>query len=150
MKIIIAAVGKEKDFAGHELVSEYTSRIAHYVPAEWVYIPASDMKEEGDRIIRLLNTQSSGSHVVLLDEQGKERTSLQFAEFLQSRLNEGLKSLVFLIGGAHGFDARVSERAGSKMALSQLTFPHQLVRLILVEQIYRACTIMRGEKYHHQ
>ena len=150
MKIIIVAVGKEKDFAGHELVAEYTERIGHYVQTEWTYIPASTMKEEGDRILKTLDTHQSGCHVVLLDEQGKERTSVQFAEFIQSRLNEGLKSLLFLIGGAHGFDTRVAERAQSKMALSQLTFPHQLVRLILAEQIYRACTIMKGEQYHHQ
>jgi 23S rRNA (pseudouridine1915-N3)-methyltransferase len=137
-------------------VNEYSGRIQHYVPIEWVYIPASvgnpasDIQEEGKRIVKVLDAQSGGSHVVMLDEKGKEFTSVGFADFIQSRLNEGLKSLIFLIGGAHGFDETVRARAQSKIALSQLTFPHQLVRLILAEQIYRANTIMKGEKYHHE
>jgi 23S rRNA (pseudouridine1915-N3)-methyltransferase len=150
MKIIILAVGKEKDFAGYELVTEYTSRIGHYLPIEWVYVPASDIQEEGTRILKVLDGQSGGSHVVMLDEKGKEQGSAQFSTFIQSRMNEGLRSLVFMIGGAHGFSEPVRERAQTKLALSQLTFPHQLVRLILAEQIYRACTIMKGEKYHHE
>lgn len=150
MKIFILAVGKEKDFAGHELVAEYTGRIGHYLPIEWVYVPASDIREEGARILKVLDGQSGGSYVVMLDEKGKEHNSAQFSAFIQSRLNEGVRSLVFLIGGAHGFSEPVRERAQMKLALSQLTFPHQLVRLILAEQIYRACTIMKGEKYHHE
>lgn len=150
MKILILAVGKEKDFAGYELVGEYTSRIGHYLPIEWVYVPASDIQEEGARILKVLDGQSGGSYVVMLDEKGKEQGSAQFSTFIQSRMNEGLRSLVFMIGGAHGFAESVRERAQTKLALSQLTFPHQLVRLILAEQIYRACTIMKGEKYHHE
>ena len=150
MKIIIVAVGKEKDFAGHELVAEYTERIGHYFSIEWIYVPASSSTEEGDRILKVLDAHRSGNYTVLLDEHGKERTSVQYAEFIQTRLNEGLKSLMFLIGGSHGFDERVKEHVQSTIALSQLTFPHQLVRLILAEQVYRACTILKGEKYHHQ
>lgn len=149
MKLIIIAVGKEKDFAGHELVADYTSRISHYMPVEWFYIPASDIKEEGDRISKTLDQYAMG-HVVLLDEKGKEMTSEKFAGFIQVRMNEGLKSLIFVIGGAHGFDDRIKGRAQSVLALSQLTFPHQLVRLIMAEQIYRAFTIIKGEKYHHK
>lgn len=150
MKIIILAVGKEKDFAGHELVADYTVRIGHYMPIEWVYISAGDMREEGERINKELDKCGSGTHIIMLDEKGKEFTTEKFAEFIQSRLNEGLRSVVFLIGGAHGFDGSVRKRAQTTIALSQLTFPHQLVRLILTEQIYRACTILKGEKYHHK
>lgn len=149
MKIIIVAVGKEKDFSGHELVSEYTDRIGHYLPIEWIYVPAVDSQEECKRIIKILDTHDSGCHVVMLDEKGKEYNSAQFSGFIQMRMNEGLRSLVFLIGGSHGFDNLIRERVQTKVGLSQLTFPHQLVRLILAEQIYRACTIMKGEKYHH-
>ncbi len=149
MKITILAVGKEKDFAGHELVAEYSNRIGHYIPIEWIYIPALDIQEEGKRILKVLDSHTGGSHIVMLDEKGKEQTSVQFSSFIGQRMNEGLRSLTFLIGGAHGFDPSVHARVQTKLALSQLTFPHQLVRLIVAEQIYRACTIMKGEKYHH-
>jgi 23S rRNA (pseudouridine1915-N3)-methyltransferase len=149
MKIIIVAVGKEKDFSGYELVSEYSSRVGHYVPIEWIYVPASDSQEEGKRILKVIDTHDNGCHVVMLDEKGKEQTSAEFAQFIQNRMNEGLKSLIFLIGGSHGFDSIVHERVQTQLGLSRLTFPHQLVRLILAEQIYRACTILKGEKYHH-
>ena len=149
MKIIIIPVGKEKDFAGHELVAEYTARIGHYMPVEWVYIPASDIQEEEKRINKALDSFGTGTHVVMLDEKGKEFTTEKFAEQLQSQLNGGTRTLAFLIGGAHGFGTSIRARAQTVIALSQLTFPHQLVRLILAEQIYRACTILKGEKYHH-
>ena len=150
MKIIIAAVGKEKDFPAHELVADYTSRIEHYLPIEWHFIPASTPHEESSRLIRLIEAQKGGAHCILLDEQGKNLTSTQLASFVQTRLNEGRKSIIFLIGGAHGFDATIRNKAQTTLALSSLTFPHQLVRLILAEQLYRACTIMKGEKYHHE
>ncbi|MEK7641948.1 MAG: 23S rRNA (pseudouridine(1915)-N(3))-methyltransferase RlmH [Patescibacteria group bacterium] len=149
MKIAIIVIGKEKDFSAHEAVAEYSSRIAHYIPIEWTYIPASDASEEGKRITRALETYDTGSHVVALDEKGKEYSSVDFSKFIQTRMNEGLKSLVFLIGGSYGLGDEVRARAKTTIALSQLTFPHQLVRLILAEQMYRACTILKGEKYHH-
>ena len=148
MKITIIAVGKEKDFAGNDLVAEYTDRIGHYSSLEWVYIPAADKVEEEKRILKTIDARS-GAHVVMLDELGKQYTSVQFSEFIQKRLNEGLNSLVFLIGGSYGFGENVRARTNSMMALSALTFPHQLVRLILAEQIYRGLTILKGEKYHH-
>lgn len=150
MKIIIIAVGKEKDFSGYDLVSEYTNRIEHYVPIEWIYVPASDVKEEGKRTLKILEANETGCHVIMLDEKGKEYNSIQFSNFIQARMNEGLRSIIFLIGGAHGFDQSIRERSQTSIALSQLTFPHQLVRLILAEQIYRICTIIKGEKYHHE
>ena len=149
MKIIIIAVGKEKDFSAQSLVAEYSARIEHYTQLEWVYLPASDAKEENARILKVLDTQGSGSYVVTLDEKGKEYTSTSFSQFIQTRMNEGLKSLIFIIGGSYGLNEEVRARANSSIALSQLTFPHQLVRLILAEQLYRACTILKGEKYHH-
>ncbi len=149
MKITIIAVGKEKDFVGSELVAEYNGRIEHYNQIEWLYIPASDKAEEEKRILKVLDSHEGGSHIIMLDELGKQYTSTQFSEFIQKRLNEGLKSVVFLIGGSYGFGDAVRARANSIIALSSLTFPHQLIRLILAEQLYRVFTILKGEKYHH-
>jgi 23S rRNA (pseudouridine1915-N3)-methyltransferase len=149
MKIIIIVVGKEKDFSAQNLVAEYSARIEHYSQIEWVYLPASDAKEENARILKALDAQGSGSYAVTLDEKGREYTSNNLSEFIQTRMNEGLKSLVFIIGGSYGLNEEVRSRARISIALSQLTFPHQLVRLILAEQLYRACTILKGEKYHH-
>ncbi|MEN9912708.1 MAG: hypothetical protein RLY66_116 [Candidatus Parcubacteria bacterium] len=149
MKITVIVIGKEKDFSAHDLVAEYSARIGHYLPIEWTYIPASDGTEEGKRILKAVDSLGSGTHVVALDEKGKEFTSTEFAKFTQTRMNEGLKSLAFIVGGSYGLNDEVRSHAQSTIALSKLTFPHQLVRLILAEQIYRACTIMKGEKYHH-
>jgi 23S rRNA (pseudouridine1915-N3)-methyltransferase len=149
MKIIILAVGKEKDFSAYEVVVEYSKRIEHYVPIEWMYVPASQVDEETKRIIKILDMYEHGSCVVTLDEKGKQYTSVDFSDFIQDRMNEGLKTLFFIIGGSYGLNDEVRARARQTIALSQLTFPHQLVRLILAEQLYRACTILKGEKYHH-
>jgi len=102
-------------------------------------------KKEGEIILDWLKEE----YLVALDEHGKEMTSEQLAGFIQGRANESQKTIVFVIGGAFGLDDAVLERADYKWSLSKLTFPHQLVRLILAEQVYRACTIMRNEKYHH-
>jgi 23S rRNA (pseudouridine1915-N3)-methyltransferase len=87
--------------------------------------------------------------LVVLDEKGRQFTSGGLAEFIRSRANESTKNLIFLVGGAYGLDGSVLQRANYKWSLSELTFPHQLARLILTEQLYRACTILRNEKYHH-
>jgi 23S rRNA (pseudouridine1915-N3)-methyltransferase len=149
MKIVIIVVGKERDFSAHDLVAEYSTRVGHYLPIEWMYISASDGKEEGTRILKTIDGLGSGVHIVALDEKGRELTSTECAKFVQTRMNEGLRSLVFIIGGSYGLNDEVRARAQSMIALSKLTFPHQLVRLILAEQLYRSCTIMKGEKYHH-
>ncbi len=103
-------------------------------------------KKEGEVIMNWLQPDD---YLVLLDERGRQFTSEGLAQFIQSRANESVKKLVFLIGGAYGVDEAVLKRANFKWSLSQLVFPHQLVRLILAEQLYRACTILRNEKYHH-
>lgn len=149
MKIVIIAVGKEKDFSGYEIVSEYAGRVSHHVPCEWRYIPTSDQKQENEKILEALDKDSRGSHVIALDEKGKELDSRAFADKIQWCMNESVKTLFFVIGGSYGLTDEVRSRAQAVIALSRMTFPHQLVRLVLVEQIYRAFTIMRGEKYHH-
>jgi len=152
MKIVIIAIGKEKDFSGQDIVREYTDRISHYCACEWKYLSAIDQKGENARLEEFLNKdskESSGSYIIALDEAGKERDSRAFADRIQSCMNESVRTLFFIIGGSYGLSDAVKSRANMAIALSKLTFPHQLVRLILAEQLYRAFTIIRGEKYHH-
>ncbi|MDQ2932901.1 MAG: 23S rRNA (pseudouridine(1915)-N(3))-methyltransferase RlmH [bacterium] len=149
MKISILVVGKEKDFSAYEVVQDYSNRIEHHVPIEWIYIPTSTKDEEEKKILKTLDSHVSGSYIIALDELGKEFSSVKFSEFIQARMNSGIRSLVFIIGGSYGLTNEIRSRAQTTMALSMLTFPHQLVRLILAEQLYRAFTILKGEKYHH-
>ena len=104
-------------------------------------------RKEGEMILGWLKQDD---YLIALDERGKQMSSEKLAAFIQSRANESVKQLVFLIGGAFGIDESVLKRADAKWSLSELTFPHQLVRLILAEQVYRACTILKNEKYHHK
>jgi 23S rRNA (pseudouridine1915-N3)-methyltransferase len=156
MKIQFWSIGKNHDPSIKEAVEDFTKRISKYFPVEWNIIPIpknagmmSEMdlkKKEGEMILEWLKKDD---YLVALDEQGKEMTSEKLAEFLQLRANESIRTLVFLVGGAFGLDNMIFQRANYKWSLSHLTFPHQLVRLILAEQVYRACTIIRNEKYHH-
>ena len=157
MKIQFWSIGKAHDSMVKEGVTEFTKRISKYFPVEWNIIPVpknagmlSEMdlkKREGETILQWLKQDD---YFVALDEHGKQFSSEGLSEFLQQRASASTKNLVFLIGGAFGLDASVLKRAQLKWSLSQLTFPHQLVRLILAEQVYRACTIMQNEKYHHK
>lgn len=149
MKIIIVAIGKEKDFSGYELVREYTERISHYCSCEWKYIPGSSAQEDNVKLIEAIEKEGAGSYAIALDEIGKEYTSRAFADVIQTRMNESIRTLFFIIGGSYGLNDEVRAHARLTLGLSKLTFPHQLVRLIIAEQLYRAFTIIRGEKYHH-
>lgn len=157
MKILFWSIGKAHDSYVKEGVAEFTKRISKYFPVEWTIIPVpknagmlSEMdlkKREGETILQWLKQDD---YLIALDEHGKQLSSEGLSEFLQERASASTKTLVFLIGGAFGLDAAVLKRAQLKWSLSQLTFPHQLVRLILAEQVYRACTIIKNEKYHHK
>lgn len=157
MKLSLWSIGKANDSYIKEGVEEFTKRISKYFPVEWNILPVpknagmlSEMdlkKREGEMLLQWLKPED---YLVALDEHGKQFTSEGLSQFLQQRASESTKNLVFLIGGAYGLDTPVLQRAKAKWSLSQLTFPHQLVRLILTEQIYRACTILRNEKYHHR
>ena len=147
MNILIISPGKSKGYLGEDIVLEYTSRISHYSSIEWKFIQTSDMKEEGEKILKAI---PDNSYVVVLDEKGKQMTSPGFSDFLNKRLNESVKNLVFVIGGAYGIGDAVKEKAKFSWSLSELVFPHELVRSILAEQIYRGFSILRGEKYHHE
>ena len=157
MKISFWSVGKANEPYIKQGVEEFTKRITRYFKADWSIIPVpknaatmSEMdlkKKEGEIIIEWLNKDD---YLLVLDERGKQMSSEGLADFIQARANESTKQLVFLIGGAYGIDEAVLKRADYTWSLSQLVFPHQLVRLILAEQVYRACTILRNEKYHHR
>lgn len=156
MTIHFWSIGKHHETYVAEGVGDFTNRINKYFTVSWKLIPpvknSSSLSEqelkrkEADVVLSIL---SPADYLVALDERGKEFTSEQLASFLQQRTNESVKQLVFVIGGAYGLDARILNRANMQWSLSKLTFPHQLVRLILTEQVYRACTILRNEKYHH-
>jgi 23S rRNA (pseudouridine1915-N3)-methyltransferase len=157
MKLIFRAVGKIHEPFVKEGVDLFTKRISNYFPVEWSILPmpknAGSMdekelkKKEGELVLQSLQKED---YVVLLDERGKQLSSEAFATFIQARANESTRNLVFLIGGAYGVSEAVMQRANYKWGLSTLVFPHQLVRLILAEQVYRACSIIKNEKYHHQ
>ena len=157
MKFIFRAIGKPHDPFVKEGVEMFTKRIGNYFPAEWHIIPMpknagalSEMELKKKEAELLLQSFNKNDYVVLLDEKGKQISSEGFAQFIQQRANESVKNLVFVIGGAYGVSDEVSQRANYNWSLSQLVFPHQLVRLILAEQMYRACSIIKNEKYHHQ
>ena len=156
MKFQFWSVGKNHEPYVKEGIELFTKRISNYYTVEWNIIPTtkyaatlSEMdlkKKEGEVIIDFLQKED---YLVLLDEKGKQFTSEELADFLQSRANESTRTIVFLIGGAYGVSDVVKKRANHQWSLSKLVFPHQLVRLILAEQVYRACSINRNEKYHH-
>lgn len=156
MKFQIWSIGKAHEAYVKTGVEDFTKRISHYYPVEWVIIPApknagmlSEMdlrKKEGETILGWLK---KGDFLVALDEKGRQIKSEELADFIQSKANNSVRHLIFLIGGIYGLDETVLKRADFTWSLSSLVFPHQLVRLIVSEQIYRACTIIRNEKYHH-
>ena len=157
MKISIWTIGKANESYVKEGISEYTKRIKKYFPVEWTILPVpknagmlSEMDLRRKEAEMALEWLKPDDYLVALDEHGKQFSSEGLAEFLQERANDSNKNIVFLIGGAFGLDDTILKKAKLKWSLSQLTFPHQLVRLILSEQLYRACTILKNEKYHHK
>ena len=156
MKLQFWTIGKSHESFVKEGIELFTKRISNYYPVEWHIIPMpknaaslseTDLKKkEGEVIAGLLQKDD---YLVLLEENGKMLTSEGLANFIQQRANESTKTIVFLIGGAYGVSDTVKKRANYQWSLSKLVFPHQLVRLILAEQVYRACSINRNEKYHH-
>lgn len=156
MKLQLWSIGKEHEAYVQPGIDDFTRRISRYYPVEWKLIPPPKnagalsqqelKKKEGDSILQEL---TKDDYLVALDEYGKQMTSEGLAQFIQMRANDSAKNLVFLIGGVYGLDDTVLRKAGRRWSLSQLTLPHQLVRLLLTEQLYRACTILRNEKYHH-
>ena len=156
MKTILILVGKTVNKHFIAGIEDYSERISHYMPFEIVTIPelrnTKNLSEEqqkiseGDLILRQIQPSDT---VVLLDEHGKEFRSIEYARWLQQK-QQTARRLVFVIGGPYGFSDAVYSRANEKISLSKMTFSHQMVRLIFTEQLYRACTIIKGEPYHHE
>ena len=157
MKLKLLVVGKTNSRELVELIDTYTKRINRYVTFDIEVIadlkkgkslPEATLKQkEGQQILDRLK---EGDSVYLLDEKGKQYTSVEFSSFLQNQLNGGGKQLVFVVGGAYGFDPAVVQRAQGNISLSKMTFSHQMVRLFFVEQLYRGFSILRNEPYHHR
>ena len=156
MKIQLWSVGKPHEAYIKAGVEDFTKRINNYFPAGWNIIPPpknaahlSEIELKKAEATIILTQLQKDDYLVLLDERGKISSSPELAQWIQNRANDSVKRIVFLIGGAFGVDASVMKRADHIWSLSKLVFPHMLVRLILSEQVYRACTILRNEKYHH-
>lgn len=156
MKTELILVGKTNDKHFQTGIDDYCQRIGHYMPFSITVIPElkntkslsfqQQKEREGELILAKLQ---SSDHVVLLDEHGKDFRSVEFARWIEQK-NASVRRLVFVIGGPYGFSEVVYSRANEKISLSKMTFSHQMVRLVFVEQIYRACTIIKGEPYHHE
>lgn len=156
MKTLLILVGKTTDKHFQAGITDYVERIGHYMPFELVTIPelknTKHLTEEqqkvmeGELILRLLQPSDT---VVLLDEHGHEFRSIEFAQWMEQKRNTA-RRLVFVIGGPYGFSKDVYARANEQLSLSRMTFSHQMIRLVFTEQVYRACTIIKGEPYHHE
>ncbi|MBQ9439220.1 MAG: 23S rRNA (pseudouridine(1915)-N(3))-methyltransferase RlmH [Paludibacteraceae bacterium] len=157
MKIKLLLVGKTDNKHLSALIEEYESRISHYLPYEEIIIPelrnAKNLSEEqqkqqeGSEILRRIGVSD---RMVLLDERGDENRSIEFASWLTRQMNSGVKTLWLVVGGPYGFSKAVYDRANGMISLSRMTFSHQMIRLIITEQIYRALTIINHEPYHHE
>ncbi len=157
MQIKLIAIGKTDDKQLLQLIEQYQKRLKHYIKFDLDIIP--DIKnvknlsekqqkdKEGELILKKISTTDV---LVLLDENGKQFNSLEFSNYLQKKMNAGIKQLVFVIGGPYGFSDTVYQKAQGKVSFSKMTFSHQMIRLFVVEQIYRGFTILKNEPYHHQ
>ncbi len=157
MTIKLLAIGKTDNKQLISLIADYQKRLGHYIKFELDIIPdlkkvknlseAQQKQKEGELILSKLNQTDV---MILLDEKGKQLDSVAFSEYLQKHMNSGIKQLVFVIGGPYGFSESVYNKAQGKLSLSKMTFSHQMIRLFVVEQLYRAFTILKNEPYHHR
>jgi 23S rRNA (pseudouridine1915-N3)-methyltransferase len=157
MQIKLIAIGKTDDKQLIQLIEHYQKRLKHYIKFQIEIIPdiknvknlseKQQKEKEGELILKKI---AATDVLVLLDENGKQFTSVDFSNYLQKKMNTGIKQLVFVIGGPYGFSEAVYQKSKEKISLSKMTFSHQMIRLFMVEQIYRGFTILKNEPYHHQ
>ena len=157
MKFVLLMIGKTNSESLQKLIDDYQNRLLHYLSFETVVIPelkntktlsTQEQKEkEADLIFKQIENQDD---VILLDEKGKQFSSVAFAGFLEKKMHSSAKRMIFVIGGPFGFSQRIYDRANGMISMSPMTFSHQMIRLIFAEQLYRAMTIIRGESYHHE
>jgi 23S rRNA (pseudouridine1915-N3)-methyltransferase len=156
MTIKLLAIGKTDSSELQELIDVYQKRLQHYINFEIEIIPdlrktknLSEEQQKNKEGVLILKKLSPTDALILFDEKGKQYTSIEFSQYLQKKMNSGIKQLVFLIGGPYGFSNDVYNKASGKISLSKMTFSHQMVRLFITEQIYRGYTILKNEPYHH-
>jgi 23S rRNA (pseudouridine1915-N3)-methyltransferase len=157
MNIKLIVIGKTDSKELELLTNQYINRLKHYIKFDLEVISdikniknlseKNQMEKEAELIIGKL---TPNDQVVLLDEKGKKFTSVQYADYIQKKMNAGLKTLVFIVGGPYGFSDKIYALAQDKISLSDMTFSHQMIRLFFTEQLYRAFTILKNEPYHHQ
>lgn len=157
MKIKLLAIGKTDEKSLVELIDTYQKRLNFYINFDLEMIPdvknAKNLSFQEQKVkegLSILQKIQNTDVLILLDEQGKSFTSVEFADYLQKKMNAGIKQLVFVIGGPYGFSDEVYAKSHGKISLSKMTFSHQMIRLFFTEQLYRAFTILRNEPYHHQ
>jgi 23S rRNA (pseudouridine1915-N3)-methyltransferase len=157
MTIKLIAIGKTDEKNLQSLIEEYQKRLSFYIKFEMELIPdiknvknLSEIQQKEKEGELILSKLSPTDYLILLDENGKAFTSLEFANELQKKMNAGIKTLVYVIGGPYGFSEAVYQKAQQKISLSKMTFSHQMVRLFFIEQVYRGFTILKNEPYHHQ
>tara|TARA_B110000003_G_scaffold233634_1_gene236991 strand:+ start:36167 stop:36640 length:474 start_codon:yes stop_codon:yes gene_type:complete len=157
MKIKMLVIGKTDDKNIEQLIEKYQQRLKHYINFEMEIIQdiknvknLSQLQQKEKEGELILSKVKSTDQLVVLDEKGKEYRSLEFASFLQKKMNSGIKQLVLVIGGPYGFSEAVYKKATGKISLSKMTFSHQMIRLFIVEQLYRGFTILKNEPYHHE
>lgn len=157
MKITFITVGKTEDAYLKDGIEKYVKRLKHYTKLEMTDIPElkntkalTEDQQKAKEAELILKKITPNDHVILLDENGMEFTSVQFANYINKRSVSSSANLIFIVGGPYGFDQSVYQRANDKISLSRMTFSHQMVRLFFMEQLYRAYSIIKGEPYHHQ
>ena len=157
MKVILLSVGKTDDDFLAQTIDIYKKRIAFYLPFEAECVPdlknRKSLSEKEQKQLegeQLLNRFQAGDYVILLDDKGKQHTSAEFAQLMEKKSHSVPKRLLFVVGGPYGFSEAIYARANEKLSLSRMTFTHQMVRLVFVEQLYRAMTILNNEPYHHE
>lgn len=157
MKITLTVIGKTNGKFLVEGIEDYTKRLSYYIPFNINYLPDvknnKKLTEEQQKTLEgnsILNSLDKSDYVVLLDEHGKEFTSMEFSKYIEKKMSSIPKRLVFIVGGPYGFSSEVKDRANEKISLSKMTFSHEMIRLIFTEQLYRAMTIINNEPYHHE
>lgn len=157
MKILLLAIGATDKTYMKEGINDYLKRLSFYIPFEMKVIPdlknrqslSFDLQREKEGQL-ILSQVLPGDHLILLDEHGDSYSSIEFSKWIQKKMATGLRQLVFVIGGPYGFSKAVYQRSDGKISLSEMTFSHQMVRMIFIEQLYRAMTIIKNEPYHHE
>lgn len=157
MKIVLLSVGKTDDDFFARMIEKYKKRVGFYVGFETEYVPdfkkgknLSEKEQKTGEGKSLMSRVQPGDCLILLDNSGMQLSSTEFARFIEKKSRASLKRLVFAVGGPYGFSDELYERANEQLSLSKMTFTHEMVRLVFVEQLYRALTILNGEPYHHE